>query len=232
MATKPTMQSDKLAKPKPGPATQRYLDIAEIRDDVVVMKDGTLRAVIMVASINFALKDEDEQQAIVQAYISFLNGLEFPIQIVIQSRKMNIDPYLASLREQQRLTENELLRAQIAEYRNFIMELVELGEIMQKRFYLVVPYDPARDKQKKFFTRLSESMSPVLRMKLSDKDFQDRREQLIRRTAIVLSQLNSMSVMGAPLDTQSLIELYYTTYNPDLGETERLADLSKIQSET
>lgn len=231
MAKQPTMQSDKLAKPKPGPATQRFLDISEIRDDVVVMKDGTMRAVLMVASINFALKAEDEQQAIVQAYITFLNSLEYPIQIVIQSRKMNIDPYLDELGKQQKLTENELMRAQIAEYRNFIMELVALGEIMQKRFYLVVPYDPLRDKQKKFFSRLSEVLSPVLRVKLSEKDFQDRREQLMRRVAIILSMLNSMSVTGVLLDTQALIELYYSTYNPDLGETERLAELSKIQVE-
>jgi len=225
------MQSKPLAKPKPGPASQRYLDIAEVRDDVVVMKDGTMRTVIMVASINFALKSEEEQTAIVQAYISFLNGLEFPIQMVVQSRQMNIESYIESLKEQQRKTENELLRVQIQDYRNFVSELVELGEIMQKRFYVVVPYDPRRDKKKNFFTRLSEAISPALRIRLKGKEFKSRRDEIIRRTNIIVSQLNSMSVTGVMLDTQSLIELYYLTYNPDLFSAQKLTDLSKVRHE-
>jgi hypothetical protein len=98
---------NKLAKPKAGPPTQRYLDIAEIREDVVVMKDGTLRAVLLVSSINFALKSEDEQQATVQGYMQFLNSLEHPIQVVIQSRRMNIDAYMGNLKEQEETIHNE-----------------------------------------------------------------------------------------------------------------------------
>ena len=128
------MQSKKLAKAKPGPPTQRFLDIAEIREDVVVLKDGTLRGVFMVSSINFALKSEDEQQATVQSYMQFLNGLEYPIQVVVQSRKMNIDAYMEALKEQERTIKNDLLRTQIIDYRGFVNELVELGEIMQKKF--------------------------------------------------------------------------------------------------
>src|SRR3989339_1804717 len=124
-----TQQQNKLAKPKPGQPTQRYLDIAEIRENCVVLKDGTLRAVLMVSSINFALKSEDEQQAIIQGYMSFLNSLEYPIQIVIQSRKMNIDAYLGSLGEAERATKNDALRNQILDYRSFIQELVSLGDI-------------------------------------------------------------------------------------------------------
>ena len=221
-----------MAKAKPGPSTQRFLDIAEIRDDVVLMKDGTMRGVLLCASINFALKSVDEQEAIVQAYMSFLNGLETPIQIVIQSRKMNIDPYIDSLKIQQKKTENELLRVQIADYMNFIQELVVLGEIMQKKFYVVIPYNPAGNKQKNFMTRFSEAISPVLGMKVKEKQFQERREELMKRMSIIQGQLGSMSVTGVQLDTQSLIELYYTSYNPDLYETERLGDISKIRYET
>ncbi len=223
--------ANKMAKPKPGPATQRYLDIAEIRDDVVIMKDGTLRAVIMVASINFALKSVDEQEAIVQAYTSFLNGLEYPIQVVIQSRKMNIESYMTSLQEQQKKTSNDLLRAQIADYRNFVQELVTLGEIMQKKFYVVVPYNPLGNKQKNFFTRFSEAISPALGIKLKEKTFQGYREEVMKRAETVIGQLNSMSVSGVPLDTQSLIELYYTSYNPDLFDSEKMGDLGKIRYE-
>ncbi len=225
------MHSEKLAKPKPGPATQRYLDIAEVRDDMVILKDGTVRAVLLVSSINFSLKSEDEQQAIIQAYMTFLNSLEYPVQVVIQSRKMNIDGYMEALVEQQRKTENELLRAQIADYRQFVGELVELGQIMQKRFYVVLPYDPLTNKQKKFFTRLGEALSPAAAAKLSNKQYAERREQLTRRCQLLGGSLLSMGLQSVRLDTQGLIELYYNAYNPDIFDTERLGDLEKIRHE-
>ncbi|MBU0530961.1 MAG: hypothetical protein ABIG32_03255 [Candidatus Uhrbacteria bacterium] len=225
------MQSKKLAKPKPGPPTQRYLDISEIREDVVIMKDGTLRSVILVSSINFALKSEEEQMAIIQAYMGFLNGLEYPIQVVIQSRQMNIDPYIASLEKQQRETKNEALRAQIADYLSFVSELVTLGEVMQKQFFVVVPYDPASNKGKNFFQRLTAAIQPVLRVKLKQKEFEDRKTELMRRSDIILSQLASMGLVGTILDTQGLIELYYTVYNPDVFASERMQDISKLQVE-
>jgi hypothetical protein len=223
------MQSKKLAKAKPGQATQRFLDIAEIREDVVVLKDGTMRAVIMVSSINFALKSEDEQTALIQAYMSFLNGLEYPLQIVIQSRKMNIDIYIESLKKQSRTTENDALRAQIYDYLSFIQELVTLGEIMQKRFFVVVPYDPKRNKAKSFWQRLGSALSPVSRLKLKGKQFDERKEELVRRAQMVIGQLGSMGLEAVPLDTQGLIELYYTVYNPDVFDTEKLEDISKLR---
>jgi len=225
------MQSKQLAKPKPGPATQRYLDIAEIRDDMIILKDGTVRAVMLVSSINFSLKSSEEQEAIIQSYMTFLNGLEYPIQIVIQSRHMNIDAYMASLDEQEKKTTNDLLRTQIADYRNFVKELVVLGEIMQKKFFLVVPYDPVTNKQKNFFSRLSEALSPSAAANLNQKQMQDRRDQLSRRVEIIMSGLTSMSLQAVRLDTQGLIEVFYTAYNPDLFEQERLTDLSKIRYE-
>lgn len=225
------MQSKKLAKPKPGPATVTYLDIAEIRDDMVILKDGTVRAVLLVSSINFALKSEEEQEAIIQAYMSFLNSLEFAVQVVIQSRRMNIDAYMTALGEQERKTENDLLRAQIADYRTFVSELVELGQIMQKRFYVVLPYDPLTNKKKNFWTRLGEAMSPAASANLNQKQLADRIEQLSRRAEVIQGQLNSMGITSARLDTQSLIELYYTVYNPDVFDTEKMANLNDIQYE-
>lgn len=225
-------EKNTLAKPKPGKPTQSYLDIAEIREDMVVMKDGTVRGVLLVSSINFALKSEEEQDATIQSYMTFLNSLEYPVQLVIQSRKMNIDAYMNALNARQKETDNELLRAQIADYRTFILELVELGEIMQKRFYLVVPYDPATNKQKNFFNRLGEAMSPAAAAKLSKKQFKERKEQLDRRASIALGQVQSMGLKAVRLDTQSLIELYYTAYNPDIFETEKLDDLANIRVET
>lgn len=225
------MQSKKLAKPKPGPSTEKFLDIAEIRDDMVLLKDGTVRSVLLVSSINFALKSVDEQEAIIQAYMTFLNALEYPIQIVIQSRRMNIDGYMARLLEQQRTMENDLLRTQIADYRNFVMELVELGQIMQKMFYVVIPYDPLTNKRKNFFSRFSEAISPAAAARLSRKQLEDRIEQLARRTEIAQGQLNSMGLASARLDTQGLVEMYYNVYNPDLFEGEKLSDVAQVQFE-
>lgn len=226
------MSENALAKSKPGPATKRFLDITEIRDDLIIMKDGTVRAVLLVSSINFALKSAEEQEAIVQAYMTFLNSLEYPIQIVIQSRKMNIDAYLNSLQEFSAKTTNELLRAQIADYRAFVSELVVLGEIMQKRFYLVLPYNPVSNKQKKFFDRLGEAFSPTVAAKLNEKQLADRREQLTRRCEILAGQLASMGLQTARLDTQGLIELFYNAYNPDVYDVEKMTDVSLTQLET
>ncbi|MFH1078630.1 MAG: TraC family protein [Patescibacteria group bacterium] len=221
----------KLTASKPGVPSQRYLDIAEIKEDVVVMKDGTLRAVLIVSSINFALKSMDEQGAIVQAYMQFLNMLDFPIQVVIQSRRMNIDDYLERLKESERTQQSDLLRRQIGDYRDYVKQLVDLGEIMQKRFYVVVPLDPATDKQKNFWTRLGEILTPSVAIRLTEERFAKNKESLNLRVSSIMSGLSSMGLNAVPLDTQSLIELYYTVYNPELFESQRMTDVGKLQLE-
>lgn len=226
------MQSKKLAKPKAGPPTQRFLDIAEIRENVVVLKDGTMRVVLMTSSLNFALKSEDEQQAIVQGYMQFLNGLEHPLQIVIQSRRMNVDGYLDRLKEQEATIPNELLRAQIRDYTSFVAELVQLGEIMQKRFFVVIPFDPLQDRKKSFMGKISTALMPASVIKLNAKVFRDRHDALMQRASMVAAGLGSMGLQTALLDTQGLIELYYTVYNPDVAETEKMADINKLRVET
>lgn len=223
------MQSKKLAGSKPGPATQRYLDIAEIKEDVMVMKDGTMRAVLIVASINFALKSEDEQNAIIAAYVQFLNALEFPLQVVIQSRRLNIDTYIERLRESEKTQTNELLRVQIRDYRNFVQELVTLGQIMQKQFFVVVPYNPLSDKQKGFFARLSEAFAPALSVRLAEERFRQRKNDLQTRVEHISSNLGSMGLKAVQLDTQSLIELFYRVYNPETYDTQKMQDVTKLR---
>lgn len=213
------------------PTTQRYLDISEIRNDCVVLKNGTLRAVLLVSSINFGLKSEEEQKAVISAYVQFLNTLEFPAQIVIQSRKLNITPYLEDLKIRQKEQTNELLKAQMADYTDFIKELVEMGEIMSKKFYLVVPYNPMGDKKRNFFTRLSDAMSTGMVIRLKRERFEKYREQLFRRVDNVISALSSMGLKAAPLDTQSLIEIYYNIYNPAESETQKLEKVDKLRVE-
>ena len=222
------MQSKKNTNSKPGVPAQRYLDIEEIRDDLVLMKDGTVRAVLLVSSINFALKSMDEQNAVVQGYMQFLNALEFPIQIVIQSRRMNIDGYLQRLATAEKTQTNDLLRRQISDYRSFVKQLVEGGEIMQKKFFVVVPLDPATEGQKGFFARLTEILTPTILVKLSDERFRKNKADLMLRVQSVMGGLQSMGLNSAMLDTQSLIELFYTVYNPEMFETQRMVDLSKL----
>jgi len=212
-------------------STQQYLDIAEIKENTVVMKDGTLRAVLLVSSINFALKSEDEQNAVIESYIRFLNNLSFTLQIVIQSRELDIDNYLQYLKGKEKEQTNKLLKIQTADYVEYIKELTSLGKIMNKRFYIVVPYDPLTDKHKSFFNLIGEAMRPATIIKLKEKTFRQYQDMLERRIESVAGGLESMGVAVARLDTQSLIELYYKTYNPETSKNQGLVDLDKLRVE-
>lgn len=212
-------------------STQQYLDIAEIKDDTIVMKDGTLRAVLLVSSINFALKSEDEQNAVIDAYVRFLNNLSFTLQIVIQSRELDIDNYLDYLKGKEKEQVNKLLKVQTADYIEYIKELTSLGQIMNKRFFIVVPYDPLTDKHKSFFSSISEALKPATIIKLKEKLFVKYKDMLERRVESVAGGLESMGVAIARLDTQSLIELYYKTYNPETSKNQELVDLDKLRVE-
>lgn len=226
------MKNKKAAAKKTSmPAAQRFLAVSEIKQDTLIMKDGTLRAILLVSSINFALKNEDEQNAIVSAYVSFLNGLDHPLQVVIQSRELYIKPYIDDLLKREREQTNELLRAQIADYRSFVSELVEMGEIMSKNFYVVVPYDPLSNKQKSFWSRLGEAFHPAVTVKLKAERFSKRKYDLDQRVRQVESGLRGIGLEVVRLDTQSLVEVLYSTYNPDIALTERLAPMDRMQIE-
>ncbi len=213
------------------PATKRFMDIAEIRDDTVIMKDGSLRAVLLVSSINFYLKSDDEQQAIISAYVSFLNSLSEPVQIVIQSRRLNIDHYSDELQSKEEQHTNELLKAQTKEYRSFIKELIELGDIMSRRYFVVVPYSAIAHSQKGFFKRFADLWTPGVTIRLKEEKFQKYKYELDLRVRRVNSGLASMGLQVTRLDTQGLIELYFTTYNPDLADVEKLVPMEDLQVE-
>ncbi|MFH1145531.1 MAG: hypothetical protein V1707_01020 [bacterium] len=212
-------------------STQAHLPISEIRDDCVLLKDGSLRAVILVSSINFALKSDDEQKAIISAYVSLLNSFDFPWQIVVQSRPLNIAAYVEELKVQEEKQSNDLLRLQIAEYRQFVSELVTLGEIMTKRFYVVVPYAPGRERYKTFWEKLADLFSIGKVIALGRKDFDRYQEELAKRVDYMMSGLSSMSLQSIRLDTQSLIELSYNTYNPITAFQEKLVEMNKLRVE-
>jgi hypothetical protein len=185
--------------------------------------------VILVSSINFSLKSEDEQNAIISSYVRFLNNLDFIFQIVIQSRELNIGAYIEYLEKKEKEQTNKLLKMQTGEYIEYIKELTSIGKIMNKRFYVVVPYNPLSDKRKGFFSSFREALSPTKSLKLQEKKFQKYKSMLERRLSSVTTGLESMGVSTVRLDTQSLIELYYKTYNPDTAKNQELADVRKLR---
>ncbi|TAN33533.1 hypothetical protein EPN28_01835 [Patescibacteria group bacterium] len=226
------MQNKKtLAKKRAIPSAQNHLPFSEIKSDTVVMKDGTLRALLMVSSVNFALKSEEEQNALVSSYVSFLNSLDFPLQVVVQSRQLYIKPYLEKLLTKEREQSNELLRAQTADYRSFITELVSLGKIMSKQFFVIVPYDPLSNKKRGFWPRAMETINPATIITLKEDRFLQRKKDLDARVRQVEGGLASMNLEVARLDTQSLIELFYSTYNPDVAFSQYLAPANQMQVE-
>lgn len=222
------MISKKLQGNKPKISTQKYLDIAEIRDDMVVLRDGTVRAVLMVSSVNFDLKSEEEQQAMVGSYVNFLNSLQFPLQIVIQSRPLNIEDYLQRLVITEREHSNELLRMQTADYRKFVEDLIQLEKIMSKKFFIIVPYAPGQDNKLKFTDRVVSLFSTAKAVTLSRDRFKKYARELNKRAIFIYSGITSMGLQARRLNTQALIELYYNSYNPALSQNEQLTDINQI----
>ncbi len=216
-------------KPNAQISTQAHLPFVEIRDGLVLMKDGTLRAILLVSSVNFALKSEDEQKGIVQGYVSFLNTIDFELQIVVQSRKLNIEKYLTKLDGLARQQENELLRKQTMSYRSFIEKMVVDAEIMDKKFFVVVPYSPYSKKKKSFWSRFQEVLAPAKKIRLSQAQFEKYKIEVDRRVGSVNAGLKGIGLQVAMLDTQALIELYYNAYNPITKQQKRVEDIDKMQ---
>lgn len=222
------MENKKLPTQK---STQDLLEISDIKDDVLMLKNGTLRAVLMVSSINFALKNQDEQTAIIEAYSLFLNSISYPLQIVIQSRGLDIDEYLLKLEQTAKQQTNELLRMQTLDYIQFLQELLVGQSIMSKKFFLIVPYSVLEDKKKGFFTKFSNLFSASSVVRLKRKQYEEYREQLLRRVGHVQSGLEGIGLQSVMLDTASLIELFYNCYNPGLSKRQKLKDVDKIRIE-
>ncbi len=216
--------------PKPA-SVQKYLPITGIRNDCVILKDGTLRAVIMCSSINFALKSEKEQNAIISGYINFINSLTWPIQIVIQSRKLNIDPYLEELSRLEKEQTNELLKIQMRDYIAYIKELIQLGQIMAKKFFIVVPYNPLGDVKRSFFERFLEIFKAPSFIKMKREKFERYRTELFKRVDFIISGLAGLGINAVPLDTQSLIELFYNIYNPTESVLQKVEKVEKLNIE-
>jgi Fe2+ transport system protein B len=207
-------------------ASQRYVPIAEIRNDTVILKTGGLRAVMDVEALNFNLKSETEQQGIIAGYQAFINTLSFPVQVVIRSRKVNIDPYISQIRDIARKQENDLLRDQTIAYANFIEKIVDVADIMTKKFYIIIPLDDSQEKKSalsNFFKWLGLDDTEAKAIQRY-RDFVQKHSKLKDRINLVESGLNNIGLITKRLTTGQLIELYYQSYNPHTSQEQKLQD--------
>lgn len=206
------MQSTKLVRAKPTEATQKYLKIAEIKEDTIVLKDGGLRGIIVVSSTNFALKSEEEQNALIAAYQNLLNSLDFPLQILIHSRILDISSYLEKLRSLEAGQTNELLRIQMSEYIEYVGRLVETANIMSKTFYVIVPYTAEAVKDT-FSSKIAKIFNPAKTISNRQEDFQKAKLGLQKRLDHVMGGLGGIGLRALVLNTEELMELLYLSYN-------------------
>lgn len=208
-------------------STQEFVPIREIRDGVMILKDGSMRMVLMASSLNFALKSEDEQSALIMQYQNFLNSLDFTIQIFIESRKLDINPYLGLLEDAEKEQANELLKVQTREYVEFIKNFVKSTNIVTKNFYITVLYNPAIASASS-----RNPLSDVLgifkkkgeKSKQRDVEFEEIKTQLQQRAGVIQDGLARIGIRTAPLNTEELIELFYKLFNPEEAENKKLTN--------
>lgn len=210
-------------------STLRYLPIAEIHDDTVILKDGSARAILEVENINFSLKSEPEQNSIIYSFQNFINSLEFPVQIFLTSKKIDIDGYIAHLKERMQLQTSAMMQEQTADYITFIERFIEFADIMEKKSYIVVPVDRlgTSSVQKNIFQQFWEHIHPdddVYKFKVRLKEFEHIKKQLQQRVNVVKAGIESCSLAVNQLETKALIELFYQQYNPLLSYDQKVKD--------
>ena len=228
-----------VARPKANPnSTQNTLQIAEIRDGIVIMNDGSFRCVIMVKSINFDLMSGQEQEAVEYSYQGFLNSLYFPIQVFVRSQKIDLQPYIEKLDKIRTEHDNMLLALLMEDYIGYIDDLSQQTNIMDKKFYVIIPFFPLADtkqslaQSKNFFGGLGSLFSSKdQHITIHEADLENAKAELRNRVQSVLSGLLQCSIQGLPLDTQELIELYYDTYNPDTATRQELKNFNQMTAD-
>ncbi len=219
-------------------STQNALQIAEIRDGIVIMNDGSFRTVVMVKSINFDLMSQTEQEAVEYSYQGFLNSLYFPIQIFIRSQKVDLQPYIEKLDRIRSQHDNMLLALLMEDYIDYIDDLAQQTNIMDKKFYVVIPFFPRVDVQKAL-TNSKNFVSGLVSLfntqeqhvVINEDELEKAKTELRNRVQACLSGLMQCGVQGLPLDTQELIELFYDTYNPDTATRQQLKNLNMLTAD-
>lgn len=195
-------------------STQDFVPIKEVRDGIIVLKDGGMRAVLLASSINFALKSEDEQTAFIVQFQNFLNSLDFSLEIFVQSRQLDIRPYVSTLEAAYKTQLDDLMRIQIREYIEFIKSFTEAANIMTKNFFVVVPYSPAIVSQKGGVSSMLPFGKKSTNLEEANRTFEEQVTQLEQRIAIVQQGLTRTGVRTVQLGTEEAIELLYKMFNP------------------
>lgn len=225
-AASPPLQKDtvKSGKKTTTASTQMHLQVAEIRDNILVLKNGGLRVILKTSSVNVHLKSEDEQNAVIYSYQNFLNTLEFPVQIVVRSKKLDLDNYLDGLKETAKKQSHSLLKEQTVDYIDYVTRLIEYADIMQKEFYVVVPYDPPRAQKptliQKFMQRMNQKDS-LTELRQRHREFETLYKGLKERVNVVSSGLQNVGLQVNQLKTEELIPLFYECYNPRTSRVQK-----------
>lgn len=196
---------------KTNTSTQNFVPVQDIKDNVVILKNGQLNMVLLASSINFALKSTDEQAAILRQFQAFLNTIDFSIQFYVQSRRLNIEPYLEQLRAREEKQDNDLMRIQLREYMQFVRTFTEEVDVMSKSFFIIIPYTPVAANLQTNFTEL---LGGKKRVYFDDANFNEHRLQLEQRVTLVEQGLSRVGVRTIPLQNEELVELYYHVFNP------------------
>lgn len=231
-ATKPANKDTvKSSKKSAITSTQLHLQIAEIRDNLLILKNGGVRAIVKTSSVNVHLKSEDEQNAVIYSYQNFLNTLEFPIQIVVRSKKLDLDNYLDDLGGIAKKQTHTLLKEQTVDYIDYIKRLIEYADIMQKEFYVVVPYDPPRAKKptliQKFMQRMSQKDS-IMELRQRNREFETLYKGLMQRVNVTSSGLQNCGLKADQLKTDELVTLFYECYNPRTSRLQKFKKSSEL----
>ena len=220
-------------------STQNLLEIAEIRDGIVIMNDGSFRSVLMVKSINFDLMSPQEQESVEFAYQGFLNSLAFPVQICIRTQRVDLQPYIEKMDKVRSEHDNMLLAMLMDDYISYIEQLSQQTNIMNKAFYLVIPYFTNVINESKSIAQSKTFISGAMQMfsktdrhvVINEAQLEAAKTELRNRVQSVLASLLQAGIQGLPLDTQELIELYYGTYNPDTAARQQLHNFNDLTAD-
>ena len=202
-------------------STQEFLEIDDIKDDLVILKDGSCCLIIKTSAVNFGLLSQEEQDAIIFAYAAFLNSLSFPLQILIFSRKMDISSYLDKIAKLEENQESGKIRNQIRKYYQFILEVVKENKVLEKNFYLVIPFSSLE-----LGAKSAATLFPTKKRLPFPKDYilQRAKTALYPKKDHILRQLGRVGLKGEQLSNPKLIELFYEIFNPQASQEEKISE--------
>ena len=220
----------------PDNSTQRYLPFSQIRENIMIMKDGSSRVVMRCSPINFLLKSTEEQDSIIISFQRFLNSLSFPIQIIVRSTKLDIDSYIANLKDRAIKQQNPLLQNQTYEYIEYLKKLIEVAQIMKKEFFIVIPFDEVEwesVKDTSFFSSFKSFWASInwtddiTKIREQIRNFSKTKKWLINRSNQIKTSLENIWIKAKALEKKELIKYITDYYNPNMEDFSQIKQDSK-----